>query len=107
MDQSGVGTPTLDDQASDRRFGVPFGVVLKGDQRLLLQDAAGLFAQQQPQVWQDRRRTVQSWDEEGFTTCEGVQKLLRVVHTVETVRRRERVARQWQEKDETASWYWA
>jgi hypothetical protein len=82
-------------------------VVLKGDHRLLLQDAAGLFAQQQPQVWQDRRRTVQSWDEEGFTTCEGVPKPLRVVHTVETVRRRERVARQWQENEETASWYWA
>jgi hypothetical protein len=82
-------------------------VVLKGDRRLLLQDAAGVFAQQQPQVWQERRRTVQSWDEEGFTTCAGVHQPLRVVHTVETVRRRERVARQWQEKEETSSWYWA
>jgi Transposase DDE domain len=82
-------------------------VVLKGDHRLLLQDAAGLFAQQQPQVWQDRRRTVQSWDAEGFTTCEGVKKPLRVVHTVETTRRRERVAGEWQEKEETSSWYWA
>jgi Transposase DDE domain len=82
-------------------------VVLKGDHRLLLQDAAGVFAHQPPQVWQEPRRTVQSWDEEGFTTCEGVHQPLRVVHTVETVRRRQRVAGQWQEKDETASWYWA
>ncbi len=82
-------------------------VVVKGEHRLLLQDAAGVFAQQPPQLWQDRRRTVQSWDEEGFTTCAGVHKPLRVVHTVETVRRRERVARQWQENEETSSWYWA
>ncbi len=32
---------------------------------------------------------------------------MRVVHTVETVRRRQRTARQWQEKEETSSWYWA
>lgn len=82
-------------------------VVVKGEQRLLLQDAQGLFAQQPPQVWQDRRRTVQYWDADGFTTCEGVQQPLRVVHTQETVHRRERVAGQWREQDQTSSWYWA
>jgi hypothetical protein len=82
-------------------------VVMKGEDRLLWQDAAGVFAQPPPQCWQDRRRSVQAWDAEGFTTCEGVDQRLRVVHTVETVRRRERVARQWQEKVETSSWYWA
>jgi Transposase DDE domain len=82
-------------------------VVVKGDQRLLLQDAQGLFAQQPPQIWQDRQRTVQSWDADGFTTCEGVKQPLRVVHTLETVRRRERVAGQWREHEETSSWYWA
>lgn len=82
-------------------------VVVKGDHRLLLQDAQGLFAQQSPQIWQERGRTVQSWDAEGFTTAEGVKQPLRVVHTVETVRRRERVAGQWQHKEETSTWYWA
>jgi hypothetical protein len=82
-------------------------VVMKGDDRLLLQDAAGLFAQQPPQVWHDGRRTVQAWDAEGFTTFDGVAQPVRVVHTVETVRRRERVAQQWREKEETSSWYWA
>jgi hypothetical protein len=82
-------------------------VVIRGEQRLLLQDAQGLFAQQAPQVWQDRRRTVQYWDAAGFTTAEGVKQPLRVVHTVETVRRRERVAGAWCEKEETSSWYWA
>jgi len=82
-------------------------VVVKGDHRLLLQDAQGVFAQQLPQLWQDRKRTVQYWDADGFTTCEGVKQPLRVVHTVETVRCRERVAGQWLEKEETSTWYWA
>jgi hypothetical protein len=82
-------------------------VVVKGDQRLLLQDAQGLFAQQSPRVWQEGRRTVQSWDADGFRTCEGVKQPLRVVHTRETVRRRERIAGQWQQTEATSSWYWA
>jgi hypothetical protein len=82
-------------------------VVIKGENRLLLQDAAGVFAGQSPQRWQDRHRTVDAWDEEGFTTCEGVKDPLRVVHTVETDRGRERVAGQWQQKEQTSSWYWA
>lgn len=82
-------------------------VVVKGEHRVLLQDAQGAFAGQPPQVWQEGKRTVRSWDAEGFTTAEGVTQPLRVVHTEETVRRRERVAGEWQEKEETSSWYWA
>lgn len=82
-------------------------VVVKGEHRLLLQDAQGIFAQQPGQLWQDGRRTVRYWDAEGFTTAEGVKQPLRVVHTVETVHRRERVAGQWQQKEETSTWYWA
>ena len=82
-------------------------VVVKGEQRLLLQDAQGLFAQQPAQTWQERQRTVQYWDADGFTTAEGGKQPLRVVHTAETVRRRERVAGQWQAKEETSVWYWA
>jgi hypothetical protein len=82
-------------------------VVVKGDHRLLLQDAQGLFAQQPGQLWQDGRRAVRYWDAEGFTTAEGVNKPLRVVHTQETVRRRERVAGQWRKTEETSTWYWA
>lgn len=82
-------------------------VVVKGDHRLLLQDAQGLFSQKVPGQWSEGRRTVQYWDEEGFTSCEGVSEPLRVLHTVETVRRRERIARQWKESEEISSWYWA
>ena len=83
-------------------------VVIKGDERLLLQDAQGLFAQRPPEVWTaGHGLVVQSWDEEGFTSCEGVCEPLRVLHTVETKHRRQRIARRWQESDETSEWYWA
>jgi len=84
-------------------------VTAKGEKRLLVQDAAGLFAQQPPGRWVDDhgKRTVQFWDEEGFTSCEGVKRPLRFLRTVETVRRRERIAGQWQEKEETTTWSWA
>lgn len=82
-------------------------VVVKGEHRLLLQDAAGVFAQQPPSIWQDRRRSVRCWDGDGFRTACGVKQPLRVVHTVETVRRRERVAGVWRDKEETSQWYWA
>jgi Transposase DDE domain len=82
-------------------------VVVKGDERLLLQDAQGLFAQRTPQQWLTKGRMVKAWDEEGFTSCEGVRVPLRVLHTEETVQRRERVAGQWRHKEEVSSWYWA
>ena len=82
-------------------------VVVKGEHRLLLQDAAGVFAAQPPRRWQEGRRTVDSWDAEGFTTCAGLKEPLRVVQTVETVQRRQRVAGQWQQTEERSTWTWA
>jgi hypothetical protein len=84
-------------------------VTAKGEHRLLLQDAWGLFAHQQPGCWveEQAKRTVRYWDEEGFTSCEGVKQPLRVLRTEETVRRRERIAGQWHETNETSTWSWA
>ena len=84
-------------------------VTAKGDQRLLLRDAQGLFCQQPPGCWVDKkaRRTVRYWDEEGFTSCEGVKRSLRVLRTEETVGHRERIAGQWQETEEVTTWCWA
>lgn len=56
-------------------------VVIKGDHRLLLQDAHGLFAQQAPCEWHEPQRLVRCWDQEGFTSAEGVREPLRVLHT--------------------------
>lgn len=36
---------------------------------------------------------MQFWDVEGFNSCEGVTKPLRVLHTVETTRRRQHGAK--------------
>jgi hypothetical protein len=84
-------------------------VTAKGENRLLVQDAAGLFAHQQPGGWVDEKakRTVRFWDEEGFSSCEGVKQPLRFLRTEETVRKRQRIARAWQETDEVAIWSWA
>lgn len=80
-------------------------VVMKGDQRLLLQDAQQLFSQRMPGEWREGRRSVRYWDEEGFTSCEGVQSPLRVLHTQETVRHWDQISQQ--PKTETSTWYWA
>jgi hypothetical protein len=82
-------------------------VTIRGDHRLLLQDARGLFGQQEPEQWTEEKCRLQVWDVEGFTSAEGVEEPLRVLHTVETTHRRERVGRQWRESEETKSWYWA
>ena len=82
-------------------------VVVKGEQRLLLQDAQGLFSQRPPDgQWTEGRRTVQSWDEEGFTSSEGVAEPLRVLRTLETEQRRERIAGRWVQTEQISSWYW-
>lgn len=82
-------------------------VVVKGEQRLLLQDAEGLFSQQPPQRWNEPHGHVLYWDEEGFTSCAGVKQPLRVLRTEETVHRRERIAGQWVHHDELHHWCWA
>jgi hypothetical protein len=84
-------------------------VTAKGEHRRLVQDAAGLFAEQPPVRWVDGpgQPTVPSWDEEGFTSCEGVKRPLRFLRPVEPVRKRQRIAGEWQEKDETTTWSWA
>jgi Transposase DDE domain len=84
-------------------------VTAKGENRLLVQDAEGLFAHQQPGQWIDDhgKRTVQFWDEEGFTSCAGVERPLRFLRTQETVRKQERIARQWHETEQTTTWSWA
>ena len=80
-------------------------VVIKGDQRLLLQDAQQLFSQRMPGEWTERRRSIRYWDEEGFTSCEGVKVPLRVLHTEETVRHWDQISQQ--QKEETSGWFWA
>ena len=81
--------------------------VIKGNQRALLQDAQGLFAQMKPGLWDEPRRLTEFWDAEGFTSAEGVKAPLRVLHAHETVTRRRRIAKQWLEDVEEHDWWWA
>jgi hypothetical protein len=84
-------------------------VTAKGENRLLVQDATGLFTHQAAGRWVDEKaqRTVEFWDEEGFTSCAGVKQPLRVLRTVETMRKRQRIGGQWHETVETTTWLWA
>ena len=81
--------------------------VIKGDQRALLQDAKGLFSQIKPGLWEEPRRLTQFWDEEGFTSAEGIKMPLRVLHAYETITKRERLGKEWIENVEDHHWWWA
>ena len=81
--------------------------VLKGDQRLLLQDAQGVFSLMKPKVWREQHSQIRAWDAEGFTTAEGIKVSLRVLHAEETVTKRHHKNHQWIEKTELHHWCWA
>ncbi len=89
-----------------RRYGKAVITVLKGDQRLLLRDAQGVFTLTQPKVWQERRCHIQAWDAEEFRTAEGIEAPLRVLHTLEHPIKRHRQAGQWLQETEEHSWWW-
>ena len=81
--------------------------VLKGEQRLLLQDAQGVFSLMEPKVWKEQHSQIRARDAEGFTTAEGIKVPLRVLHTEETVTKRHRKNHQWIQQTELHHWCWA
>jgi hypothetical protein len=81
--------------------------VVKGDDRVLLQDAQGLFASMKPGLWNEPGRLIQFWDAEGFTSAEGVKVTLRVLRSEESTTKRRRIAKQWIETVEDHHWLWA
>ena len=81
--------------------------VLKGEHRLLRQDAEGLFATMPPGVWQTPGQTIHFWDTEGFTSAEGIAVPLRVLHSQETRPRRQRRGGRWIEVTDRQDWWWA
>ena len=80
--------------------------VLKGEQRILFQDAQGVFALMEPKRWNEGRCQIRAWDAEGFTTAEGIEVPLRVLHTEETVTQRHRHNHHWIEKAGVHHWWW-
>lgn len=79
--------------------------VLKDDRRDLVQDAMGLFKQEQPLVLQKGALTRQCWDIEGFTSWMQLDGYARVVRSLET----KTFCRQMTGKEETreSDWMWA
>jgi len=80
--------------------------VLKDERRDLLQDARALFEVEPPQEFQPGRTLYQQWDMEGFTTWEQVGRPMRVVRSLETTTRRERVGKRWNTTRKTRDWVW-
>jgi hypothetical protein len=80
--------------------------VLKG-KRELLHDANGVFSLTKPKLWTEGRCLVRAWDAEGFTTAEGIDVPLRVLHTEERVTIRARHRSRWVEKTDVHHWWWA
>ncbi len=80
--------------------------VLKDEDRLLFQDATGVFSLTTPHLWEEPNRKIRAWDAEGFTSAEGIEVPLRVLRTEELITRRHRNGQNWIRKDETHHWEW-
>jgi hypothetical protein len=81
--------------------------VIKGNNPALLEDAKGVFSQMEPVTWHTDNGLVQCWDAEDFTTAEGINARLRIVHTQEQYCKRQRVAGKWVQQQLQHCWWWA
>jgi Transposase DDE domain len=80
--------------------------VLKDEDRVLFQDALGVFSLTAPQVWEEPNQKIRAWDAEGFTSAERIQVPLCVLRTEEVITRRHRDGKGWIQKKETHHWEW-
>jgi len=80
--------------------------VLKDEDRVLFQDALGVFSFTEPQVWEEPNQKIRAWDAEGFSTAEGIKIPLRVLRTEEVITRRHRDGEGWIHKNEIHHWEW-
>jgi hypothetical protein len=79
---------------------------LKDEDRVLFQDALGVFSFSAPQLWEEPNQKIRAWDAEGFNSAEGIEVPLRVLRTEEVITRRHRNGAGWIRKDETHHWEW-
>ena len=88
------------------KYGKHVITVLKGDKRVLLQDAKGVFSLLKPKPWKGPGQRIEAWDAEEFTSADGIQVPLRVIHTQEAITKRHHQAGRWVKKVENHSWWW-
>jgi hypothetical protein len=80
--------------------------VLKENNPALLNDAKALLQGKPDLTREEDGRLIHYWDQEGFTSG-SIQTPIRVLHTEETQRKRERIARKWVESEPVSNWFWA
>lgn len=79
--------------------------VLKDDRRELLQDAAGLFAYEEPLIEAEGTTKRKMWDIEEFESWESLGRKVRVVRSLETKTVRRQIT--GQEEKKVSDWIWA
>ncbi len=80
--------------------------VLKDNNPALLTDAQALLQGPPTLTREEKGRSIEYWDDEGFTT-DAIREPLRVLRTKETWNQRERLARRWVHVPKQSEWFWA
>jgi hypothetical protein len=80
--------------------------LLKDEDRVLFQDALGVFSFTVPQLWEEANQKIRAWNAEGFSSAEGIRVPLRVLRTEESITCRHRTAEGWTQNKETHHWEW-
>jgi len=78
--------------------------VLKDERRELIKDAEGIFSQQQPLRYKEGKTHYRVFDEENFTSWEGLDIPVRVVKSVETTITKNYISGTIEKK--TTTWMW-
>ncbi len=81
-------------------------VVFKDERRELMQDAQSIFAVQSPRQLQLQGRRCLIWDQEGFTSWEGLDVSVRVVRSLESRQVRQRIKGRWKTISVQGDWWW-
>ncbi len=81
-------------------------IVLKDEQRDLMEDARSLFARMEPEVITCGGKRQLLWDLEHFATWPQTGTTVRVVRSVEEQTVRKQVAGKWKVKEVISEWWW-
>jgi len=92
-----------------RKHGKHLLAVLKEDNPALLADAKALLQGPPDLVAEEKRnaKRIRFWDLEGFATDAIPERAIRVLRAEETTAKRERIAGQWAQTQQTSEWFWA
>lgn len=81
-------------------------IVLKQENRDLYQDAEGLFPTMTPEIITGVGSKTQLWDLKGLTSWTQLGRPVRVVRSLEEKLKRERIGKEWVERQVVEDWRW-